>query len=98
MSAVSGPIPCFTENLLQDGVFERLCRAQANNRLGLDLDGFTRLRVTAHARLAVRFHGAADVRNYELARTTLAFLHRELKKLFKKERRGFLGCAALFGD
>src|SRR5579863_10720336 len=98
LCAVSGPIPWEPGNLLQYGVLERLRRAQANYGLGLDLDGFARLRVTAHARLAVRFHGAADVRNNELARTALAFLNREFKELFEKERRGFLGCGALLGD
>ena len=60
LRAVPGPI-AVKLYLLQYGVFECLRRAQANHGLGLDLDGFARLRVAAHARLAVRFHGAADI-------------------------------------
>jgi hypothetical protein len=54
-------------------VFELLARAQPHHRLGLGLDLDLRpgLRVAADARLAVRFHDAADVRDDELARTTL---------------------------
>src|SRR6202007_2980051 len=69
-----------------------------NHGLRLDLDSFARLGVAAHARLAVRFHGAADIGNDELARAALAFLNREFKELFEKERRGFLRCGTLLGD
>src|SRR5712691_5350702 len=84
--------------LLQNGVFERLRCAQTHHRLGLDLDGLAGLRVAAHARLAVRFHGAAEVRNHELTGCALALSHRELEELFKKERRDFLRSAALFRE
>src|SRR5579864_4086659 len=92
-----GPVPRNPGNLLQDRVLERLRRAQTNHGLGLDLDRFARLGVAAHARLAVRFYGASDIRDDELARAALALSHRKLEKLFKKERRGFLRRATLFG-
>src|SRR5581483_6311166 len=84
--------------LLQDRVLERLRCAQPDHRLGLDLDGLAGLRIAAHARLAVRLHRAADVRNHEFARATLAFLFPQLEKLLKKERGGLLRCATLFGE
>src|SRR5260370_9269523 len=92
-----GPTPLRPRNLLEDRVLERFRRAQTNHGLRLDFDRLARLRVAAHARLAVRFHGAADVRNYELTRWALAFSYRELEEFFKKESCGFLGCVSLFG-
>src|SRR5258708_16151810 len=92
-----GPTPLRPRNLLEDRVLERFRRAQTNHGLRLDFARLARLRVAAHARLAVRFHGAADVRNYELTRWALAFSYRELEEFFKKESCGFLGCIALFG-
>src|SRR5260370_36680960 len=80
--------------LLQDGVFKRLRRTQANHGLRLDLDRLAGLWVAAHARLAVRLHDAADPRDHELARCALGFLHCELEKLFKELSGGFLPCAA----
>src|SRR5260370_23160495 len=79
--------------LLQHGVLKRLRRAQTHHRLGLDLDGLTGLRITAHARLAVRFYGAADVGDDEFAGGALSFSPRELEKLFKKKRRRLLSTA-----
>jgi hypothetical protein len=84
--------------LLQDRILKSLGRPQTNHGLGLDLDGFASLRIAAHARLAVRFHDAADSWNDELARGALGFFHRKLVQLFKKECRLLLGCAELFGD
>src|ERR1700675_2283117 len=84
--------------LLQNGVFERLRSAQTHDRLGLDFDGLAGLRVAAHACLAVRFHGAAEVRDHKFSRSALALFHRKLKELFKKERCGFLGSGALLRE
>src|SRR5258708_12270568 len=72
--------------LLQHGVLKRLRRAQTHHRLGLDLDGLTGLRITAHARLAVRLYGAADVGDDELAGGALSFSYPQLQNIFKKER------------
>src|SRR3984957_9123203 len=66
-------------SLLQNGVFERLRRAQPNHGLRLDLDSFARLRVAAHARLAVRLHHAADAGDDEFACAALRFFHRQLE-------------------
>src|SRR5439155_13746828 len=88
----------YFRKLLQNRVFQSLCRAQAHDCLGLDLDRFAGLGIAAHARLAVRLHNAADSRNDELARGTLGFFHRKLVQLFKKERRLLLRCAELLGD
>src|SRR3981189_1253824 len=68
--------------LLQDGVFKRLCRAQANHRLGLDLDSLAGLRIAAHASLAARFGRAGQIGNHEFSGATLALFHRELEELF----------------
>src|SRR5260370_36748926 len=84
--------------LLQHGVLKRLRRAQTHHRLGLDLDGLTGLRITAHARLAVRFYRAADVGDDELAGGALAFSHRELEELLNKKHRGHLRSATLLRD
>jgi len=72
--------------LLQYGVLERFDGRRRTTVFRLDLDGFA-VSDCAHARLAVRFHDAADARDYELAAAPLAFL-RELEKLFK-ERAAF---------
>src|SRR4029077_16698098 len=85
-------------NLLQYRVFKGLRGAQAHYRLGLDLDGLTGLRIAAHARLAVRFYGAADVWDDELAGAALAFSYGELEKLFKEKYRRLFRSAALLGD
>src|SRR3984957_10692359 len=82
----------------ENGVLEGLCGAKANNGFRLDLDRFARLRIAAHARLAVRLHDASDVRNHKLARTALGFLDRQLEQLFKELRGDFLGSAHFFGD
>src|SRR5260370_41845380 len=74
--------------LLQHGVLKRLRRAQTNHRLGLDLDGLTGLRITAHARLAVRFYLAAAVGDDELAGGALAFFHRAREVLLLIASRG----------
>src|SRR6266436_579757 len=66
--------------LLQNGVFERLRRAQTHDRLGLDFNGLAGLRVAAHTCLAVRFHGAAEVRDHKFSRRALALFYRELKE------------------
>src|SRR5579864_8316873 len=71
-------------NLLQDRVFECLRWAKTYHCLGLDLDRFACLRITTHARLAVRFHGSSDAWDNELARAALRFFHGELEKLFEK--------------
>src|SRR2546427_1668764 len=84
--------------LFQYGVLERLRRTQAHDGLRLDLDRFAGLRIAPHARLAVRFHDAADARDYELARSALGFFHCELEKLFKELSGGFLRCGELLGD
>src|SRR5260370_18363409 len=81
--------------LLQDGVFKRLRRTQANNGLRLDLNRLAGLWVAAHARLAVRFHNTADPGDHEFARPALGFLHGELEELIKEESGGFLRCVAL---
>src|ERR1700687_3052491 len=79
-------------------IFECFRRTQPHNDLGLDFDGLAGLRITAHARLAVRLHHAADAGDHELARPALGFLHGELEKLIKEESGSFLGCANLLGD
>src|ERR1700722_1737393 len=94
----SGPDPRSARNLLQDRILERLGRAQADHGLRLDFDRLTCLRIATHARLAVRLDDAADSRNHEFARATLGFLHRELEKLVKEERCGFLRRAGFLGD
>src|ERR1700693_2999083 len=71
---------------LENGVFEGLCGAKTNNGFRLDLDRFARLRIAAHARLAVRLHDASDVRNDELAGAALGFPDRQLEQLFKELR------------
>src|SRR5260370_3605512 len=76
--------------LLQDGVFKRLRRTQANNGLRLDLNRLAGLWVAAHARLAVRFHNTADPGDHEFARPALGFLHGELEELIKEESGGLL--------
>src|SRR5579862_6102903 len=63
-----------TNRLLQYGILESLRRTQTHNSLGLNLDRFAGGGVAAHARLAVRFHGASDSGDYELA-GTLSFLY-----------------------
>src|ERR1700687_1096783 len=77
----------FSEN----GVFEGLCGAKTNNGFRLDLNRFARLRIAAHARLAVRLHDASDVRNDELARPAFGFPDRPLEQFFEELRRGLLG-------
>src|ERR1700693_4527211 len=72
--------------LPENGVLEGLCGAKANNGFRLDLDRFARLRIAAHARLAVRLHDASDVRNDELAGAALGFPDRQLEQLFKELR------------
>src|SRR5579863_5869459 len=84
--------------LTENRVLERLCRAKTNNGFRLDLDRFARLRIAAHARLAVRLHDASDVRNHELARAALCFLDRQLEQFFKELRRHLLGRADFVGD
>ena len=53
--------------LLQNGVFESLGRAEADNRLGLDLYCFASGRIATHAGFAVCFHRATDAGDDELA-------------------------------
>src|SRR5262249_48712600 len=84
--------------LLQNSVLEGLGRAQTNNGLRLDLDGFAGLRIAAHARLAVRLHHASDSGTNELACGTLGFFHGELVQLFEEERRLLLWTAELLGE
>src|SRR5215467_8047918 len=84
--------------LLQNRILENLRRAQANDSLGLDLDGLAGLRIAAHARLTMCLHHASDAGNDELACRTLGFLHRELVQLFEEGRRLLLGCAELLGE
>src|SRR2546421_9274441 len=84
--------------LLQDGVFKRLRRTQANYGLRLDFNRLAGLWVAAHARLAVRLHNTADPRDHELARPALGFLHSQFEEFFKEESGGFLRCADFLGD
>src|SRR5256886_17263157 len=82
--------------LLQDGVFKRLRRTQANYGLRLDFNRLAGLWVAAHARLAVRLHNTADPRDHELARPALGFLHSEFEELIKEESGGFFLGGAFF--
>src|SRR5579864_7553913 len=82
----------------ENRVLEGLCGAKTNNGFRLDLDRFARLRIAAHARLAVRLHDASDVRNDELAGAALGFLDRQLEQFFKELRGDLLGSAHFFGD
>src|SRR5258708_21565943 len=97
LALCEGPFPA-VRGLLQHGVLKRLRRAQTHHRLGLDFDGLTGLRITAHARLAVRFYRAADVGDDELAGGALAFSSRQLEQLFKKKHPGLLRSATLLAD
>src|SRR5256885_14216483 len=81
--------------LLQDGVFKRLRRTQANYGLRLDFNRLAGLWVAAHARLAVRLHNTADPRDHELARPALGFLHSQFEEFFKEESGGFFPCGGL---
>src|SRR5260370_3705694 len=67
-------------------------RTRGNRGLRLDFDRLAGLWVAAHARLAVRFHNAADPRDHELARPALGFPHGELEKLVKEENGGVFWC------
>src|SRR5260370_9835771 len=73
-------------------------RTRGNRGLRLDFDRLAGLWVAAHARLAVRFHNAADPRDHELARPALGFPHGELEKLVKEENGGFFRCADFLGE
>jgi len=90
-------LPAGRENLLEYGVFQHLGWAQADNRLGFDLDLFASLRIAADARLAVCFYDAADSGNDKLSRGAFGFLNGELVQFFKKGRNGLLRCAQLLG-
>src|SRR5262249_18313515 len=81
------------KKLLQDRVLLPLSWAEANNRLGFDLDLFAGLRIAADARLAVRLHTAANPRNDDLPGAALGFLHRQLVQLFKEKSRLLLRSA-----
>src|SRR6266853_5281723 len=50
-----------------DSVFCSLCHAEFYDRLRLDLNWFTSLRVPSHAGLAMCFHQAAEAGNHEHA-------------------------------
>src|SRR5262245_65068479 len=90
--------PRKTRNLLQDGVFQSLGRAQTHHGLCLDLDCFAGLRIAAHARLAVRLDHAPDSRDYELTSAALCFFYRQLVQLFEKQSYLLLRCAVFVGD
>jgi len=83
-------------NYFRNGILQHLRRAQADNRLGLDLDLFAGLGVAAKARLAMSLYNATDPGNDELARATLGFLTASLWSSSKKEANGLLGGADLF--
>src|SRR5215510_11338285 len=85
-------------NLLQDGVFQSLGRAQTHHGLCLDLDCLAGLRIAAHARLAMRLDHAPDSRDDELPSAALGFFHRQLVQLFEKQSYLLLRCAELVGD
>jgi hypothetical protein len=57
-----------------DGVFGGLGYTELDYRLGLDLDGFAGLGVTAYAGFAVGFHQAAEAGDYEDA-VLFGFFH-----------------------
>jgi len=59
------------------------------------VDRLTRLRIAAHARLAVRLHRTSDVGDDELARSALALLYRQLEQLIEERRCDFLPRADL---
>src|SRR5579863_1762000 len=73
----------------QNRVFEGLRSPQTYYRLCFDLDWFAGLRVATHTRLAMSFHRASQVGNYELARAALALFHRQLEELVKKRSHRF---------
>src|ERR1700730_19464512 len=79
---------CAEGKLLEYGVFKCFRSAQTYDSLGLDLNSLTRCGVTAHTRLTMRFHRAAETRNYEFARS-LCFFYGQLEE-FVKERRDLL--------
>src|ERR1700688_3479297 len=93
MPGGSSSIPA-PEVLLQDGVFECFRCAQTHNGLGLDLDGLARGRIATQTRLAMRLDGAADARDYKLARA-LGLFHSQLEQ-FVEESHGLLLGNGLF--
>src|SRR6516165_739154 len=83
------------DELLQNGVFERLGGPQAYDRLRLDLDWFARGRIAAHPSFAMRLHCASQSRYHELSRA-LGFFHREVEQLVEKRGNLFLGHRLVF--
>jgi hypothetical protein len=90
--------PLREKKLLQNGVFQHLSGAEADDGLGLNLDLFAGLGVAAHARLAMSLHDATNSRNDKFARAALGFLHSELVELVEELSGGLFGRADLFGD
>src|SRR3954468_5391360 len=66
-----------------DRVLSGLGHAELHNRLRLDLNGFTGLRVASDARLAVRLHQTSDAGNDEYA-VLLSFLDRGVGQVLQK--------------
>jgi hypothetical protein len=78
-----------------DGILRGLGKIELRRGLRRDLDGFARLRVASHARLAVHFLQAAQTRKNEQA-ILLGFLHRQVHHLFQKRSRILVAQARLF--